>query len=74
MVSCMTSILLNRRSFGVGFPELVDFQIANSHVLDPVLVPLVELGGLDAGDGGAQCSVGSRAVRAHEYPEVEGGP
>ncbi len=44
---------------GVGFPELVDFQIAQSHVLDPVAVPLVQFGGLDAGDGGSEGSMGS---------------
>lgn len=73
-VSCIGTKLLRNCIFGVGLPILVDLQIADPHVLDPVAVPLVQLGRLDASHSGPESPVRSRAVGADEHAEVERGP
>lgn len=73
-VSCINTRLPHSRSLGVRLPVLVDLQVANAHVLDPVLVPLVEFGGLDASYGGSESPMGSWAIGADEHSEVEGSP
>lgn len=55
-------------------PKFVGCGVAKAHVVEPVPVPGVKLGGLDASDRGAECAVGSCAVHADEDSEVERGP
>ena len=59
---------------GITFPEVIEFAIADAHVVEPLGLPLIEVGGADPGDGGAEGSVCARAVAAEEDSEVEGGP
>jgi hypothetical protein len=59
---------------GVTLPIEVEGGVADLHVVEPFALPGVEVGRADAGDGGAEGAVGSRAVGAEEDAEVERDP
>jgi hypothetical protein len=59
---------------GKGLPVGVECFVAEEHVVDPVVLPEVEVSGLHSGDGGAEGAVGSRTVGTQEDSEIEGGP
>lgn len=42
-----------------GFEKLIDDPIIKLHMPDPVLVPSIQLGGLDPGHGLAQGTMGA---------------
>ena len=60
--------------FGIAFPVLVDVGVAKQHIVNPFALPLIEVGGADAGDGGTQSPVRPRTVRTEEHAEVQRDP
>ncbi len=59
----------------LGFPVLVRPRVAPpQHRLHLLVVPGVEVDGLDAGDVGAHAAVDAGAADAHEDADVPAGP
>lgn len=53
------------------FKKLVDHLVAELHEGQPVLIPGIKLGGLDAGDGWAQGAMGSCTVHTNKNTKIQ---
>lgn len=62
--------LLRCCSFGVGFPKLVNLKVTNSHVLDPVTVPLIQFSWFYPSYGRSEGAMCSWAVGAYKNTKV----
>lgn len=58
----------------VCLPVSIELLVAEDHLSEPLLSPLIQIGRLDTGKGRAEGAMGSGAVGAEEDSIIQRGP